>query len=235
MHQGKILYQLQERDLAAAKHAQRLQAIHAKLQDHAAVQQAQQQLEQAQAYLRPLQTRMNDTELQIQATQNKREKTEQRLYSGSVTHPKELQDMQHEIEALKQRRSALDDTMLELMLAVEEAQATLDESQQRLDDAIQTAAEENKELLKEKEDIQLTLNALQAERQAFAQELSDDILARYEQMRPQKGNQPVARLLPDNTCSVCGIQQIGPVAENVRKGEGWHTCTSCKRLLVHLG
>ena len=46
-----------------------------------------------------------------------------RLYSGAVKVPKELTDLQHEVEALGRRRAALEDEELKVMMAVDERQA----------------------------------------------------------------------------------------------------------------
>ena len=122
MNQGKALYELQQIDLTLIQHNKRLQAIAAQLADNAAVQTAQAAIDDAEAALKPLRTKLRDIELQVQSTRTKRETTEKRLYSGSVTNPKELNDMQNEIASLKKWLSELEDRTLEAMVEVEDAE-----------------------------------------------------------------------------------------------------------------
>ena len=58
-----------------------------------------------------VEARLRDMELEIAAAVEKRQTAEQRLYSGEVQNPKELQDMQMEVEALARRKSVLDDEL----------------------------------------------------------------------------------------------------------------------------
>ncbi|MEZ4515948.1 MAG: hypothetical protein R3C44_03590 [Chloroflexota bacterium] len=46
-----------------------------------------------------------------------RRQSEQRLYSGDVKNPKELTDLQHEIESLGRRRDTLETDVLEALMA----------------------------------------------------------------------------------------------------------------------
>ena len=56
------------------------------------------------------------------------------MYSGSVA-PKEMTNLQHELESLKRRQSDLEDQELELMERLEVAEKALTTAQQGLDKA----------------------------------------------------------------------------------------------------
>ena len=56
---------------------------------------------------------------------------EKRMYSGSVTAPRELQAMQTDSEALKRRQSALEDQVLESMAEREPLDARLERARRR--------------------------------------------------------------------------------------------------------
>jgi predicted nucleic acid-binding Zn-ribbon protein len=58
-----------------------------------------------------------DLNLELNSLEDKANRSEQRLYSGSVKNPKELSDLQHEIESLGRRQSALEEELLEVMIA----------------------------------------------------------------------------------------------------------------------
>jgi uncharacterized protein len=232
MNQGKALYELQQIDLTLLQHNKRLQAIAAQLADNAAVQAAQAEVNSAESTLKPLRTKLRDIELQVQSTRSKRESTEKRLYSGSVTNPKELSDMQNEIESLKKWLAELEDRTLEAMVEVEDAEAVLTDAQSILDKVLNNVAAENKDLLSEKQRLESEVSKFQQKRIGAADDVTETNLKLYESLRPQKANQPVAHLTPDDTCSMCGIRQMGVVTKEIRRGEEIIYCKNCKRILV---
>lgn len=232
MNQGKALYELQQIDLTLIQHQKRLQAIATQLADNAAVQAAQATVHQAEATLKPLRTRLRDIELQVQSTRSKRESTEKRLYSGSVTNPKELSDMQNEIESLKKWLSELEDRNLEAMVEVEDAETVLSDAQSTLAQVMNDAAVENRDLLSEKQRLESEMSKFQQKRVDAVKVIDAPHVQLYESLRPQKANQPVAHLTADDTCSVCGIRQMGVVTKEIRRGEDIIYCKNCKRILV---
>jgi len=233
MHPGEPLYRLQQIDLAILQRAKRLEAIRQALEDDETVRSAQEQRSAAENTLRPLQTRQRDLELQISAARSKQKATEDRLYSGVVKNPKELQDMEHEIAALTHRQAELEDLALLLMLELEEAQAQLDDAENNLQRVNAEAQIRHADLIQERERLQAESRDLREKRKGAQQNIAPDLLQRYETMRPQKANQPIA-LLTNDACSVCGITQTGIVAQQVRRGEGLVNCANCKRILVYL-
>lgn len=232
MQQGKLLYELQEIDLRLAANAKRLQDIAAALSDNEAVQTAQAQVDSAETALQPLRTNMRDLELQLQSTRDKRANTESRLYSGSVTNPKELQDMQQEIESLTNWLAELEERLLDAMVAVEAAEETLQDAEANLSDVTQQVAAENQDLLSEQQALQSESETLERRRPTVVAKIDPANLELYETMRPQKANQPLARLTAEETCSACGIKQTGIAAKSIRQGESLQTCRNCKRILV---
>jgi predicted nucleic acid-binding Zn-ribbon protein len=234
MNQGKALYELQEIDLKLLHHAKRLQTIADQLADNETVQAAQKDVSEAEANLQPLQTKMRDIEMQIQSTHNKRDTTEKRLYGGFVTNPKELQDMQQEIESLKRWETELEDRLLEVMLDVEEAEDILNNARQALESVLQTTASENQDLLAEKQTLESEVQDLQTQHAAATEQVEAQNLQFYQEMRPQKGNQPIATLTADDACSACGIRQMGVSTKEIRRGTELMRCKNCKRIRVAL-
>lgn len=233
MKQGKALFQLQEIDLTISTHLKRIAEIQTQLEDNQAVQTAKSRLEKAEALLSPLQTQLRDLELQTQSAQTKRKSTEERLYSGTVTNPKELEDMQREITSLKGRQSNLEEQTLDLMLQIDEAQTQIDEAQTNLNDIVEAAEAENADLIEERETLHAEVDALKSQRQTTLADITSDNINTYERLRPQKANRPIGRLTPDDTCSACGIKQNNTVAKAIKQGEDLTPCINCKRILVY--
>ena len=100
MTQAEALFHLQEIDLQLIQAQKRLTEIATDLADNKTILEAQTQVEAAQKTLTPLQTRARNLELEIQSTSEKIRLTDQQLYSGKIRNPKELQEMQQEIQSL---------------------------------------------------------------------------------------------------------------------------------------
>ena len=231
MSQAEALYQLQEIDRDILRSDQRLQAIAAILQNNEAVLQAQAHTDSAAQTLSRLQAQMRDQELTIQANVQKTETNEQRLYSGSVRNPKELQDLQQEVQALKNWRAELEDRLLELMVAVEEAEAEWESQQTSLNTITTSQENEHHNLLEEQEQLQEVITNRQKERVGAVAKVTPENIKLYDNLRGKKANQPVA-VLQGGTCGVCGIKQTTAIEQEVRRGQKLVYCTNCGRILA---
>jgi len=234
MTQAEALYRLQEIELSILQGQKRLAEISTALDDNAAVKAAQNRVDRAQNTLRPLQTKMRDLELEIQSNVAKSKATEEQLYSGSVKNPKALQEMEQEIVALKQWNGELENRLLEVMVAVDEAEATLNDSQKLLGDVTVAWEKEHQDLLQEKTQLEQQVATFQTRRKEAATQVTPENLKTYSSMRPRKNNQPMA-LLQGHNCAVCGIEQTSAIEQEVRRGQRLVACLGCGRFLVYLG
>ena len=77
---------------------------------------ARERVEVTEAELQQRRTSQNDLNLELSSLNTKSKRSEDRLYSGIVKNPKELADIQQEIESLGRRRAVLEDEVLEAMI-----------------------------------------------------------------------------------------------------------------------
>lgn len=233
LSQAEALYALQKIDIALLKNRKRLAEIETLLATNEQVKNAQQAVHHATNQLNPLRAKAKDIELELQATQTKYQTSEKRLYSGLVKNPKELQDLQHEIEALKQRIETLEEHALEAMIQVEEATNKLNAAEALLKNAIHQAEQQHHNLLAEKNQLEKEVESLMAQREKALQAVTPDSLKIYDSLRPKKANQPVA-ILRNGSCTLCGIEQTGFIVDNVRKRNELVFCLGCGRILVEM-
>lgn len=231
MSQPAALYRLQEVELRILRLQQRLRQITELLANDEAIQQAQAQVADAQNQLNPLKSRLRSLEHEIQQNENKTCTTDQLLYSGSVKNPKEMQDMQQEIEALQRWHSELETTMLETMVAAEEAEAVLAEANANLAAVVASRGDEHRHLLEEQAQLEPQVAELKQQRQQVLREITPENLKIYTTMKPRKNQQPVA-LMQGNTCSICGVAQTVAIEQEVRRGVKLINCSNCERILV---
>lgn len=233
MTQAEALYHLQQLELTLMQHQKRLKSITEALQDDRQVQEAQRAATAAAEALAPIQRKMREIEHQVQANADKTRAAEERLYSGAVKNPKELQDIQREIESLKRWRQELEDRLLEAMVATEEAESDLQQKEGALQQATAGWESQNAELLAERSQLETEMADLKKQREAALRDIEPESLKLYSQLRPQKGMRPVA-LFQNNSCSACGIQMTAAVERDLRAGERFITCTNCGRILVYM-
>lgn len=156
-----------------------------------------------------------------------------KLYSGTVSSPRELQAMQADIEMLRRQRSDLEDQELEVMearegldgqLAAVEADTTVVRTDtERLQGVIATAvAEIDEELAKEE-----TARAQQAAA------VPEALLADYERRRAQNKGAGAARLV-GTSCTACHLSIPSTEAERIRRDAGAVVayCDNCGAILV---
>jgi len=231
MSQAKILYQLQEIDLQIIRNTKRLDEIALALADNKVIQQAQQQVDIAESALKPLRTQNKNLELEIQSTIAKSKGTENRLYSGNVKNPKELQEMQQEIDSLKKRNDELEEQLLDIMMQIEEAEGNLSEKQASFQSITSNWENEHADLLAEKATLDGEVEMLEGKREVFITDVPSSDIKIYDDMRKKKSNKPVS-IMQGRSCTICGIEQTLAVESEVNKSQSLVNCVNCGRILV---
>ena len=141
---------------------------------------------------------------------------DRKLYSGTVSAPRELQVMQDEIAALKRRQSALEDQMLEVMELSEPVAAEVD----RLEGERGAAKEEAERLRRAIADAEAAIDAevaqVSAGRSEAAGTVPADLLDSYEGLRSRLGGVAVARL-EGNRCLGCHLTLPATEVDQIRR------------------
>lgn len=233
MSDVSALYRLQELELDILERAKRIKTINAQLEDDAALRESEAENEEAQAALEAAEARVRDMELEIASSVDKRESAESRLYSGEVANPKELQDMQMEVEALTRRRSVLDTELAKLSSERDNLRGKADEAQARCSQAREEHENASKELLDEKETLTDSVSLLLARRKSSVEAIPEPALQTYNSMRTAKSNRPVA-VLREKACTICGIEQNYIVITAINRGEDLVNCQNCGRILIRI-
>ena len=156
-----------------------------------------------------------------------------RLYSGLVKNAKELSDISREIEALKRRKTVLEDNDLEVMEERDgieaEHQALLSERAALLDEVARTR------VLRDTASagLGMQLASAQAERAAWPPRIEAELLGLYDSIRASKSGVGAAAMV-DGVCQGCHLRLPAVEAERVRSATGLIRCDECRRILVVL-
>jgi hypothetical protein len=230
MSRASVLFRLQETDLELDAHRARLDEIEAALSDSTAVREAQQQVVEAEARRHMARVNLRGLEETNQALDEKIAEVEQRLYGGAVTHTKELQDLQRELESLRRRRAASEEQQLEALIGLEAAESQLLSVQTLLS---QTEAEVSKtqgDLIAERGQVRARIAQLEGEREAVLASIPAPDQAEYERLRRSKHGRAVTRL-EDGVCAACGVAPSSSRSQIARQGGELIRCGNCGRIL----
>jgi predicted nucleic acid-binding Zn-ribbon protein len=187
--------------------------------------------DEAQKQLAALRAQMHDRELEAKTLDAKIKDIEERLYSGRVTNPKELDGMEKDLQMHKRQRSALDDKLLELMDAVEQAQKRADEKASGLEQIESARTHTLEQLTREREMLAARLAELSVERDQMRAALNADALQTYDHLHKTKGRRAVAQMKRD-ACSACGVAVPTGLAHRTREGNEVVFCSGCGRILA---
>ena len=173
-------------------------------------------------------------EVDVETVTDRIKKDEARLSSGNAT-PKELEQLQHEVESLKKRQEALEEIELEIMIrndAVIARQNTLTTdltSLQTLKDEIsgrlQSATDEINKVIAEKNVARI----------AVAGKIEKPLLDLYEKIRGNGGGVGAAALV-GNKCNGCNLAINVVEMERIKSlaKDELLRCEECRRILVRV-
>ena len=170
---------------------------------------------------------------EIASLSERANQAEKQLYSGSVTNPRELQALQDDVASIRRRIGQLEDDELEIMELVEPVdaeRAQLTGERERLD---AEGARLRTALGEAESELAAELAAVQAERDAAAAEVPDELWPEYDKLRARFGGVGIARLV-GSTCQGCHLALPAVEVDRIRKlplDEAVH-CEECGRLLV---
>jgi len=230
MSQVLSLYRLQQIDSQIDRIKTRLQAILKTLEDDAELKQAREELRLAEEKHASAEGDLKIAETEARNIHIKIEQVDASLYGGASHSPKELQDLQNDLAALKRRRVTLEDSQLEAMIAVENAEAAARGGQEKLQAILDRLAEQNRGLNQEQEALFKEVEKLTTERDATTGAIPADAIALYDQLRQQKRGLAIATI-SDNSCDACGSNLSLAQIQSARSSNQMAQCPSCGRIL----
>lgn len=228
MNVARQLYQLQELDLDIESNEQALAQVTSQLGESQAVARAQNQLQSEQQHLEELKHQQHSAEWEIDDVATKLATAEETLFSGRIHNPKELANLQHEVEAFKARRNQLEDKALEIMEEVEQSETRVAQINNELETLKAEWQRHQQQLSEESEKLKATLSDLRHKRQRLAAETDPKAVEFYQHLRKGKGT-AVARV-EQGICRGCRISLPTTELQQARSGD-LVQCSSCGRIL----
>jgi len=229
MSDVQVLYQLQDLDLQIESISTLLQEIASALGETGGMTTAQAHVNNLREMLHDQEQRMRELELDVDAINLHVSDEETKMYSGKVTNPKELQDLQKDVGLRVDQRRKLEERELQIMADVDATQAELQRAQEDLVQ-MRTAWEDNQRSLAGRQTTSTeSIEALRAKRAQVSASVTPASLSIYEKLRREKHGRAVSKV-ERSTCLGCRIALPMGLIGRIR-GPDFVYCPSCGRIL----
>jgi len=187
----------------------------------------------AEAQLSDTTRELTKAEQDVEQVRARSARNQQRLDSGAVTSPKDLENLQHEIGSLAKRQSDLEDVVLEVMERLESANTRVTELTARLDHSTVVLKEAEERRAASFAEIDAEAEKVKRDREAVVAVIPADLLKLYTRLREQQGGVGAARLY-QRRCEGCQVE-FAITDLNAIKAEPKDAvvrCENCGRILV---
>jgi predicted nucleic acid-binding Zn-ribbon protein len=190
----------------------------------------------AQAQLGDTTRELTKAEQDVEQVRTRAARNQQRMDSGAITSPRDLENLQHEVGSLAKRQSDLEDVVLEIMERMESAQTRVTELGARLEHSTVTLDEAEGRREAAFAEIDAEVEKVRRDREVVAVAVPEDLQKLYNRLREQQGGVGAARLY-QRRCEGCRVE-FAVSDLNAIKAEPKDAvvrCDNCGRILVRTG
>ncbi len=230
MSKARLLYDLQEIDIDIERATGALAKTKDLIGKDDELVSARADLDAARKRLLDLQRQQKDAEWGVEELEKKTAGEEKKLYDGSIKNPRELMNLQQEIELVRGKLGEREEHLLNVMLEGDAASQDVSRKSQDFAALEKGWREDQERLAREQTQLEAELAALTQKRAAAARQMDADGLGTYEELRRVKQGLAVAKLV-QGRCEGCRISLPVSDQRNARSGHKLATCSNCGRIL----
>ncbi len=212
----------------------------ATLPEHAVVREAdevlvtsQSNIDAAVAELTELERAQRLSEDTLSGLEAKAKEIDRKLYGGTVSNARELQDLQTELESVQRRLGSLEDEALAALERVEPAAAKVEQLRAQHQAVLEVRANAEIHRTAATAEIDAEVEEVTAARAASIQGVPDQVLADYNRLREGLKGVGIARL-NRNRCEGCHLTLASAEVDRIKHldPETVVHCEECGRILV---
>jgi hypothetical protein len=222
------LYELQQIDIELQKKQQLGEQIVQQLSENQALLDARSKFASQEEQLADTKRRQKTAEWELDDLQEKINRINGKLYSDTIKNPKELLNLEHELESFKKELRKKEDALLDLMSQVETMQVEIRVSSGKLEKLEQGREQKEKTLNQEKAKVEPQLISLNQKRQELRYQIDPEALNLYEETKLTK--EPAIVRVEQGRCQGCHVTLPMTEWRRVRSGE-LVQCGNCGRIL----
>jgi len=155
-----------------------------------------------------------------------------RAQSSAVKTNEAYKALQHEIANAEAETAKAEDTQLEQMMAVEEAEKKVKSAEAALKEAEQSVAADRKEIENRARETNRKMHAEMAVRETLAAQIPEDIMDRYARLAKRLHGVALAEAVNEQ-CRGCGMRVLPHLFQELLRAEDHevHFCENCGRIL----
>jgi predicted nucleic acid-binding Zn-ribbon protein len=224
------LYQVQQLDLELERLSAEQQAVASSLQGNAALQKLRTEQQTAQQQLRASLQAQREAESTFEDLGHRLKTQERRLYSGTISNPKELNALQQEIQHLRLQQSRQEEVTLEAMDATDVSQEKAHHAEQALHEEEEAWTRQSSALLTRRDQLVTRRQELELKRGQLVAKLDADLLNRYDRIRRTRQGKAVSKV-EQGSCQWCRVILTPRELQHVRISTELQTCSNCGRIL----
>ena len=226
------LFQLQQLDLDLERLSAEQQAVIRTLQEDKELNKARAEHQAAQQQLKAGLHAQKEAEWVLDELNNRLRALDQRLYSGLVTNPKELNAVQQEAQHLRAQQSRQEEMTLQMMDAADSLSAIARQKSEALQHIEQAWQQNNASQLARRDQLDKKRQELQEKRARFISSIDGDLLRRYEALKRSKQGRAISRV-EQSSCQWCRVILTPSELQRVRTSHELQTCSNCGRILYY--
>ncbi|MGB8345553.1 MAG: C4-type zinc ribbon domain-containing protein [Ktedonobacteraceae bacterium] len=227
-----VLFQVQQIDLELERLIAEQQSVAQSLQGNTQLQQQRADYKSAQQQLQNGLQAQKEAEWTFEDLSRRLNVQEQRLYSGAVRNPKELQAAQQEIQRLRDQRTRQEDKTLEIMEEAEALQEMVRHKSEMLARAEEAWRKESAALVIRRDQLAERKLELESKRERLTASIDAEVMRRYAAMLRSKQGRAVSKV-EQNSCQWCRVILTPSELQRVRVSMELQTCTNCGRILYY--
>ena len=230
----KELYNLQELDLKRVDRRDALSVVRAELADDSGLRRSRQRLVEAETQYANRSALRRDAELIVNQLESRAESVQERLYSGAVTNPRELEAFQDEQAILARQISEAEDVLLERMVEADELEEELTSARVALQSIEEQRSERVPLLRQQEQTLTAEIDALEQRRIQMLPLFPAQMLSTYETLLTSRGGQAVSKVELARGREICGVCRVALPAsdyQRLRSGDSLVQCNNCRRIL----
>ena len=230
MSKAKQLYELQEIDLDIERKTETLTRLRSQLGKDDDLVSARTALDTARKHLADLEHQQRTAEWGVDELGKRIALEEKKLYEGSLKNPRELMNLQHEIELLKEKHREQEEQLLAIMMDVDTNQQDVSLKHSELEEMERDWRADQERLSREQADLEADLAMLEQKRESLRKQTDSASLKVYEELRQAKQGLAVAKVV-QGRCQGCRISLPMSDQQRARSGHELVTCSNCGRIL----
>jgi predicted nucleic acid-binding Zn-ribbon protein len=186
-------------------------------------------LEEAKKESLDFSKKRKDLEMELEEGHTKIDRFKHQLFQ--VKTNREYEALQHEITALEEKDSGLEDRILDIMERSERMSRQIAGDEKGLELETDKTMREQTALDKEQEDLRQRIAVKSDERKRLVMDMDAVLLKRYDRIRESKGGLAVTTV-NSGACGGC-FRRIPPhEMQNLKKHDRIITCEGCGRILI---